>query len=111
VTFPDELRVRRLELGLSQDELAARLQVTQQTISRWENGTTLPGPRRVVDLAVELELEPSGLLRAASYLGDREHGGVGSPPAQGRTLAEIVLCIDEAWSELRERLFEGETHK
>ncbi len=33
-----ELRARRLSLGLSQSELAERLNVPANTISRWERG-------------------------------------------------------------------------
>ncbi|MBQ2110406.1 MAG: helix-turn-helix transcriptional regulator, partial [Clostridia bacterium] len=34
-----ELRTKR---GLSQDELAEKLFVTRQAVSRWENGDTVP---------------------------------------------------------------------
>ena len=34
-----ELRTKK---GLSQDELAERLFVTRQAVSRWENGETIP---------------------------------------------------------------------
>ena len=34
-----ELRTRR---GLSQDELAEKIFVTRQAVSRWENGETVP---------------------------------------------------------------------
>ena len=32
----------RTERGMSQDELAARVMVTRQAVSRWENGDTVP---------------------------------------------------------------------
>lgn len=41
--FGRALRRRRSELSLSQQELAAELHVTTTTISRWENGHTMPG--------------------------------------------------------------------
>ena len=34
-----ELRTKR---GLSQDELAEKIMVTRQAVSRWENGETVP---------------------------------------------------------------------
>ena len=32
----------RTQKGLSQDELAERILVTRQAVSRWENGETVP---------------------------------------------------------------------
>ncbi len=32
----------RNQKGLSQDELAAKMMVTRQAVSRWENGETVP---------------------------------------------------------------------
>lgn len=36
------LRILRTQKGLSQDELAEKLFVTRQAVSRWENGETTP---------------------------------------------------------------------
>ena len=38
----DVIRELRTKAGLSQDELAEKLFVTRQAVSRWENGETLP---------------------------------------------------------------------
>ena len=38
----DMIRRLRTEKGLSQDELAEKLFVTRQAVSRWENGETTP---------------------------------------------------------------------
>ena len=40
--FQENLRLKRRERGLSQEELASRLHVVRQTISKWENGNTMP---------------------------------------------------------------------
>ena len=37
-----QIRKRRQALGLSQDELAARVYATRQSVSNWENGKTCP---------------------------------------------------------------------
>ena len=39
----DILRELRSKAGLSQDELAAKVYVTRQAVSRWETGETIPG--------------------------------------------------------------------
>ncbi len=35
-----QIRKRRQALGLSQDELAARVYATRQSVSNWENGVS-----------------------------------------------------------------------
>ena len=37
--FGSELKKLRAQKGLSQEELAEKLVVSRQTISKWENGT------------------------------------------------------------------------
>lgn len=43
MTFGDQLRSQRLHHGFSQQELAEKLFVTSQTISKWENDLSEPG--------------------------------------------------------------------
>jgi transcriptional regulator with XRE-family HTH domain len=40
---PEFLRRRRVELGLTQADLAERLGVTQEAVSRWERGLGMTG--------------------------------------------------------------------
>lgn len=57
-------RVRR---GWDQAELASRFQVGQQTVSRWELGTSRPQRPMIAAIAELFELDPIDLLRAAGY--------------------------------------------
>ena len=45
------LRQLRCEQGVTQEALAERLGVSARTVSRWENGTTMPDLVMVVELA------------------------------------------------------------
>ena len=54
---------RRKALGLTQTELADRLSVTRQTISRWEAGTVLPDIEKISDIAALLEVSCDYLLK------------------------------------------------
>lgn len=38
----DTIKKLRTEQGLSQDELAERIHVVRQTVSKWERGTSVP---------------------------------------------------------------------
>ncbi|MEY2434339.1 MAG: helix-turn-helix protein [Acidimicrobiaceae bacterium] len=104
----EELRTRRVELHISQAELATRLQVSQQTISRWESGATSPGPRRIAELADALGLNLSALLRSAGYLLASDFAADTLRPTAaelGRmTTSELILFIDAGWQQLRGRL-------
>lgn len=106
--LPEELRTRRIELNISQSALADRLQVSQQTISRWETGDTLPGPRRIAELAEALSLSLSALFRSAGYLvaPDFTSATLGRTADElGRmTTSDLVAFIDAGWQQLQGRL-------
>lgn len=58
----------RTEKGLSQDELAQRLMVTRQAVSRWENGETIPNTETLKLLSKEFNVTINTLLGAPKQL-------------------------------------------
>ena len=46
-----KILAHRKRMGLSQEELAARLGVSRQAVSKWELGTSTPDPSNIVALA------------------------------------------------------------
>lgn len=52
----------RTKMGLSQDELAEKIFVTRQAVSRWENGMSVPDSEQLIKIAVILETTVSELL-------------------------------------------------
>lgn len=52
----------RTERGMSQDELADKILVTRQAVSRWENGKCMPDYSIVKSLCEELEVTVAELL-------------------------------------------------
>ncbi|MCD7752891.1 MAG: helix-turn-helix domain-containing protein [Lachnospiraceae bacterium] len=60
----ENIRNLRKSRGLSQDELAARLHVVRQTISKWENGLSVPDSEMLIKLAAVFEVSVSDLLGA-----------------------------------------------
>ena len=61
----ENLRLKRKEQGFSQEDLAARLHVVRQTISKWENGMSVPSAEQLVELADILNTTVGELLGAA----------------------------------------------
>jgi transcriptional regulator with XRE-family HTH domain len=100
---------RREELGLSQGELAERVGVSQQTISRWESGLAIPQPERVLALAEVLDLDEERLLGYAGYIPkpDRSHYWQDFHAMYEGIVnlsdKELILLLDRAWEEHRRR--------
>ena len=62
--FAENLKTLRKAKGLSQEELAIRLNVVRQTISKWEKGLSVPDADLLIRLAVILDIPVSELLGA-----------------------------------------------
>ena len=82
--FSENLKAYRKAKGLTQEELAVRLHVVRQTISKWEKGLSVPDADLLVRLAEVLEVSVSQLL------------GAGVPPeAPADQVAEQLARINE----------------
>lgn len=64
----DMIRRLRTERGLSQDELAEKLFVTRQAVSRWENGETTPNTETLKQLSRLFDVSINTLLGAPRQL-------------------------------------------
>jgi transcriptional regulator with XRE-family HTH domain len=60
--FGENLKTLRKEKGFSQEQLATRLNVVRQTISKWEKSVSVPDAETLIQLADVLEVEVSDLL-------------------------------------------------
>ncbi len=58
----ENIKRARKAKGLSQEELAIKLNVVRQTVSKWENGLSVPDSSMLVSLAEELDTSVSTLL-------------------------------------------------
>ena len=82
--FSENLKAYRKAKGLTQEELAVRLHVVRQTVSKWEKGLSVPDADLLVRLAEVLEVSVSQLL------------GAGVPPeAPADQVAEQLARITE----------------
>lgn len=64
-TFARRMADRRRQLGLSQEELAHRLESNQRQISRYENGQNDPTVRVLLSIARALDTTPAYLIGAS----------------------------------------------
>ncbi len=60
----------RKEKGLTQEQLAEKLGVTSKSISRWENGNTMPDYSLLKDLCNELDINVNELLSGEKIKGN-----------------------------------------
>ena len=88
------IAARRKELGLSQEELARRIHVTDKAVSKWETGRGMPGIQSLEPLAEVLELSVSELLSGQRLTAEE------LPQAAG---GQIVESMKKA----RARIFQG----
>jgi len=62
--FADNLKTLRKTKGYTQEELASKLKVVRQTISKWEKGVSVPDAELLLKIADEFEVSVSELLGA-----------------------------------------------
>ena len=58
----ENIKAIRKQRGLSQEELAIRLHVVRQTVSKWEKGLSVPDSDMLVKIAEVLEVSIGELL-------------------------------------------------
>lgn len=62
VKFAQNIRAYRKELGMTQVQLADKLNVAQSTIARWESGEDRPAYELLCDICKLLNTNPNELL-------------------------------------------------
>ena len=65
--FSENLKALRKQKGFSQEELATRLHVARQTISKWEKNLSVPDADTLIRLAEILEVSVSELLGEKTF--------------------------------------------
>ncbi len=84
----ENIKKYRIEKGLSQEELAAKVHVVRQTVSKWETGSSLPNAQLLLELASILEVSVDQLL-------DVDHG------TETRQLTTEIETLKEELNMLR----------
>lgn len=81
----DNIKRYRTSRGMTQEELAVRLNVIRQTVSKWECGLSVPDAEMLERLAAALDAD------VVSLLGDRE----AEPSPMQMSTAEQLARINE----------------
>lgn len=63
MTFDQKLVTLRKQAGLSQEQLAEKLSVSRQAVSKWETGDTLPDTAKVIQLSRLFDVTIDYLLK------------------------------------------------
>ena len=79
----ENLKTLRKAKGMSQEELAVRLNVVRQTVSKWEKGLSVPDSEMIIRLAETLDTTVAVLL-----------GETIMPPESEDTLSVIVNKLE-----------------
>ena len=58
----DNIKILRKQNGLSQEELSSKLNVVRQTVSKWEQGLSVPDSEMLITLSEVLDTSVSTLL-------------------------------------------------
>lgn len=67
----ENIKAIRKSKGLSQEELAVKLNVVRQTISKWENGLSVPDSDMLISISEALETPVSVFAWRAMLLNRR----------------------------------------
>lgn len=81
IMFSKNLKTLRKQKGSSQEELASRLHVVRQTISKWEKNLSVPDADTLIRLAEILEVSVSELL-GSKIENENENGNVTNDVAE-----------------------------
>lgn len=79
--FSENLKTLRKQKGFTQEELAVRLNVVRQTVSKWEKGLSVPDAELLMRLSEILEVSVSTLLGSA-IPDDKEQDDIASQLAR-----------------------------
>lgn len=94
MTFGEKLQFLRKQSGLSQEQLAERLAVSRQAISKWELGSALPDTENVIQLGRLFQVSLDYLLDDAIQAETAEAAAAAAGPALAKL--GLAAAVDSA---------------
>ena len=94
MTFNEKLLTLRKKAGLSQEELAEKLDVSRQAVSRWEMGAALPDAKNILELSRIFRVSADMLLHDEMELTSvqSKHAEAPQPRAQKFPVLYEIFC-------------------
>ncbi|MBR6532011.1 MAG: helix-turn-helix transcriptional regulator, partial [Clostridia bacterium] len=96
MTISEKISALRRECGMSQDELAEKLDVSRQSVSKWESGKTLPDSDKVLALAELFGVSTDFLLRDTEEFAAAEEV---TEPVTEPVAEPVVQAVSILWQE------------
>lgn len=113
----EKIKILRTEKGLSQEELAIKLNVVRQTVSKWEQGLSSPDAEQLVSLAEALETSVGVLVGESTEekQEEKQEEAVESqtpaevkskPERSGKAWSIVLICLGSpVWISLAAAVF------
>ena len=98
------IRELRMEKGLTQQELASALHVSQTAVSKWESGKSLPDISLLEPVSEILDVSITDLVMGESAAGRDASGGAPDGIRNGNTEAVIESIIDTSLSQRKKSI-------
>ena len=102
MTFSEKLMDLRRKSGLSQEQLADRLGVTRQSVSKWESGTAMPELVKLISLSDIFGVSVDYLVK--DYLEEPESAGAGDD-LSAQQAVRLEKKVDELTNYVKGRVY------
>lgn len=106
--FKDRLREARLNRGLTQAELAARIGVVKSTVAGYETGRSEPNMEKFAQIMSVLNIDANSLLR--DEMADAQ-GAAAGPSGEARMIAERYDRLDRHGKHMVRIVLEAELER
>ena len=93
MTFSEKLADLRRKAGMSQEQLADRLGVTRQSVSKWESGTAMPELVKLISLSELFGVSMDYLVK--DWMDSPEEPGSGGEDLSAQQAVRLEKKVDE----------------
>lgn len=97
MNLAEKLTIQRKKSGMSQEQLAERLGITRQSVSKWEAGSSMPEISKLIALSELFQVSLDYLLK--DYL-DEDRGRISAEDVNGDRQQEDNLRLEKKVDEL-----------